>query len=139
MTASTITPLRDVQIGGGSDWVARRVGDALTDARTALTHTRSDWSRMPAIGPHPRQAAIDAAREAVRHVHEALSVEAPQDAIDDARRALAELNAGLRTLEGMPSLAPRDPAMLPVDRIITAIDLLASVEHRLATATSGYG
>jgi hypothetical protein len=139
MNVAPVETLGDPQIGGGSGWVSARIGDAVVDARTALTALQSDWGRKPVTGLHPREAAIAAAREAIVHLNEALSVEAPQDAIEETRHALEALSGAVGRLEKMANQRPVAPGELPIATFETAIDQLTQLERRLADSTSGYG
>lgn len=114
------------QIGGGAGWVAEQVRAGLADAKTALDHARSDWASKPVVGPHPREAALAAAREAVLHLNEALSVEAPDEAVAETRHALEALNSTIGALEKLGNQAPAAPGVdVPVvggfERAITAL------------------
>jgi hypothetical protein len=131
-------PLGDVQIGGGTGWVADRVRDGLMDARTALALAQRDWTK-PAIGLHPREAALAAAREAVAHLAEALEVEAPEDAVQVTRHALEELGTAILVLERMHGKPPVAPGEKPTGHFEGAIKLLEQVETRLRTTTVGFG
>jgi hypothetical protein len=121
----------DFQIGGGAGYVADQVREAQVDARAALDALGEAGNDIPVIGPHPREAALAAAREAVIHLQEALDVEAPEDAVIDTRHALEELVGTIAMLErmgnGMP-IRPGDPA---AGRFERAIGLLVGAEHKL--------
>lgn len=127
----------EMQVGGGAGWVTDRVRTATASARLALDSTRADWGRMPAVGPHPREAALAAAREAVIHLNEALSVVAPEDAIMDTRHALEELTATIAELEQLPN-RPVVPGELPHARFERAIELLTTAEHKLTGRPWGF-
>lgn len=120
-----------VQIGGGADYVADQIRAAQGHARVALRALNVKPGDPPAIDPHPHEAAIAAAREAVIHLNEALNVEAPEDAVVDTRHALEELVGTIAMLErigqGMP-VRPGDP---PAGRFERALGLLVDAEHKL--------
>lgn len=119
------------QIGGGAGFVTDRIREAQVDARAALDALGTAGNDIPVIGPHPREAAIAAAREAVIHLQEALDVEAPEDAVIDTRHALEELVGTIAMLEkagtGVP-VRPGDPAG---GRFEKALGLLVTAEHKL--------
>lgn len=119
------------QIGGGAGYVTDRIREAQVDARAAMDALTGAGNDIPVIGPHPREAALAAAREAVIHLQEALDVEAPEDAIIDTRHALEELVGTIamleRTGQGIP-IRPDDPA---TGRFERAIGLLVGAEHKL--------
>ena len=117
---------------GGNGWVASRVSESLLAAQNGLVAASANWSRPPIVGPHPRDVALAAARDAVAKINDALSVEAPEDAIEDTRHALEELSTAIAAMEK----GSDEP---PTPHFERSIALLRSVEERLATATSGYG
>jgi hypothetical protein len=134
-----ITPLRtDWQIGGGSGYVADQVREAITDARSALGFVQTDWTE-PTVGPHPREQALASAREAVAHLTDALGVEAPQDAIDETRRALVEIGTAILVLERLGQRPPFVPIEKPTGHFEGALKLLERVEADLRHATVGFG
>jgi hypothetical protein len=133
-----ITPLAEMQIGGGAGYVADQVREAITDARTALGFVQGDWE-APHIGPHPREQALATAREAVAHLTDALGVEAPQDAIDETRRALEEIGTAILVLERMQGRPPFVPIEKPTGHFEGALRLLERVEADLRHATVGFG
>lgn len=120
-----------MQIGGGAGYVTDRIRDARINARAALDALGMAGNKIPVIGPHPREAALAAAREAVIHLQEALDVEAPEDAIVDTRHALEELVGTINQLERMGNAMPLIPGELPLGRFERAIDLLIDAEHKL--------
>lgn len=120
----------EFQIGGGSGWVASKIADAQLNAAKALKLIRTDWQR-PGPGLHPREAALEAAREAVLHLNEALSVEAPQDAIEDTRHALEQLNTAIDVLGKLGNQRPIAPGQLPTSNFEKAIDQLVEAEAKL--------
>lgn len=126
-----------VQIGGGAGYVAEQLREARTDALRAKAALDGTGNDIPVIGPHPHEAAIAAAREAVIHLNEALNVEAPEDAIMDTRHALEELIGTIAMLErigqGMP-VRPGDP---PTGRFDRALGLLITAEHKLMEGNTG--
>lgn len=121
----------DVQIGGGAGYFAGRVRDARDFTRIALRAINGQPNDIPVIGPHPREAAIAAAREAVIHLNEALDVEAPEDAIIDTRHALEELVGTIAMLERMGTGLPVRPGDPPAGRFERALGLLVAAEHKL--------
>jgi hypothetical protein len=121
----------DIQIGGGAGYVAGRVRAARDDVRVALRAINAQPVGTPSIDPHPREAAIAAAREAVIHLNEALDVEAPEDALMDTRHALEELVGTIAMLERMGSGLPVRPGDPPAGRFERAIGLLVTAEHAL--------
>lgn len=127
------------QIGGGAGWVADQVKEGVADARLALELTAADWHDVPSVGPHPREAAIAAAREAVAHLTDALGVEAPQDAIDATRHALEEIGGALQVLERMGGRPPIVPIQKPTGHFEGALRLLEQAEATLRRATFGFG
>ncbi len=134
-----ITPLDTTQIGGGAGYVADQVAEGLADARIALELVATNWDDVPHIGPHPREAALAAAREAVAHLTDALGVEAPQDAIDGTRRALEEIGTAILVLERMQGRPPIVPIDKPTGHFEGALRLLEQVEAGLRHATVGFG
>jgi hypothetical protein len=139
MQLTTIEPTTDMQIGGGAGYVAAQVREGIADARVALELVRLDWNETPHIGPHPREAAIAAAREAVAHLTDALGVEAPQDAIDETRRALEEIGNAMQVLERMGGRPPFVPIQKPTGHFDGALRMLEEVEAGLRGATVGFG
>lgn len=136
-----ITPLEatgEFQIGGGAGYVADQVREGIFDARRALEMTTTDWTE-PTIGPHPREQALAAAREAVAHLTDALGVEAPQDAIDETRRALEEIGTAMLVLERMQGRPPFVPITKPTGHFEGALRRLEQVEADLRHATVGFG
>jgi hypothetical protein len=119
------------QIGGGTGYVTNQIREAQVDARAAINALGDAGNDIPVIGPHPREAALAAAREAVIHLNEALDIEAPEDAVMDTRHALEELVGTIAMLErmgqGMP-IRPGDPA---AGRFERALGLLIGAEHKL--------
>ena len=137
-----VTPLEqtgDWQIGGGAGYVADQVREGIADAKLALELTALDWDKTPHVGPHPREAAINAAREAVAHLTDALGVEAPQDALDTTRRALEEIGGALQVLERMGGRPPFVPIEKPTGHFEGALKMLEQVETDLRHATVGFG
>jgi len=137
-----IAPLEiagDCQIGGGAGYVAAQVREGIEDARRAMELTALDWNDAPSVGPHPREAAIAAAREAVAHLTDALGVEAPQDAVDATRHALEEIGGALAVLERMGGRPPIVPIQKPTGHFEGALRLLEDVEAKLRGATVGFG
>lgn len=128
-----------MQIGGGAGYVADRVKDGMVAARTALELVKLDWDNTPHIGPHPREAAINAAREAVTHLHEALGIEAPQAAIDETRHALEEIGEAMTALEQLRGRPPFMPVDKPTGHFEGALRRLEQVEASLRGATVGFG
>lgn len=120
-----------VQIGGGAGYVADRIRAAQVDARAALDALGDAGNDIPVIGPHPREAALAAAREAVIHLTEALDVEAPEDAVIDTRHALEELTGTIAMLERMGQGIPIRPGDPAGGRFERAIGLLVAAEHTL--------
>jgi hypothetical protein len=139
MEITTINPLGDAQIGGPTGYVADRVADGIADAKLALELVNLDWANTPHIGPHPREAALNAAREAVAHLTDALGVEAPQDAIDETRRALEEIGAAVTALEKLQGKPPFLPVDKPTGHFEGALRMLEGVETGLRKATVGFG
>jgi hypothetical protein len=127
------------QVGGGAGWVADQVRTGITHARTALDHVAANWHDEPTVGPHPREAALAAAREAIAHLTDALTVEAPQDAIDATRLALEELGTAVLVLERMQGRPPFVPIDKPTGHFEGAIAMLERVENGLRNATVGFG
>jgi hypothetical protein len=128
------------QIGGGAGYVADQLREGIVDARRALELTAGDWHPdEPHVGPHPREAALDAAREAAAHLTDALGVEAPQDAIDETRRALEQLGTAILVLERLGGRPPFMPIERPTGHFEGAIKLLERVEAGLREATVGFG
>jgi hypothetical protein len=128
----------DMQIGGGAGHVADQVREAITDARTALQLVQRDWNE-PHVGPHPREQALATAREAVAHLTDALGVEAPQDAIDETRRALEEIGTAILVLERLQGRPPFVPIDKPTGHFEGALRMLERVEANLRHATVGFG
>ena len=120
-----------VQIGGGADYVANQIRAAQDRARTAMRAINGVGDNTPVIGPHPHEAAIAAAREAVIHLEEALNVEAPEDAIVDTRHALEELVGTIAMLERIGQGIPVRPGDPPAGRFERALGLLFAAEHKL--------
>lgn len=127
------------QIGGGAGFVADQVREGMADAKVALELTAMDWNEDPHVGPHPREAALAAAREAAAHLTDALGVEAPQDAIDETRRALEEIGVAIRTLEKLGGRPPFMPIQKPTGHFEGALKMLEKVEEGLRHATVGFG
>lgn len=137
-----ITPLETTggwQIGGGAGYVADQLREAMLDAKTAMELTALDWEDTPHVGPHPREAAINAAREAVAHLTDALGVEAPQAAIDETRQALEEIGAAIQVLERLGGRPPFVPITKPTGHFEGALRRLEQVEAELRHATVGFG
>ena len=126
-----------VQIGGGAAYVADRIREARTDALIAMKALAGMSNDIPVIGPHPREAAIAAAREAVIHLNEALDVEAPEDAIMDTRHALEELVGTIAMLERVGQGLPARPGDPPAGHFERALGLLISAEHKLMEGNTG--
>ena len=126
-----------VQIGGGAGYVADRLREARIDAFAAMQALQGVPNDIPVIGPHPREAAIAAAREAVIHLNEALVVEAPEDAIIDTRHALEELVGTITMLERMGQGLPVRPGDPPAGRFERALGLLVTAEHKLMEGNTG--
>lgn len=139
MRIAQLEPTQDWQIGGGAGYVADQVREGIADAVRALDLTALDWDNTPYVGAHPREAALNAAREAVAHLTEALGVEAPQDAIDETRRALEEIGTAILKLERMAGRPPFVPIEKPTGHFEGAIRLLERVETDLRHATVGFG
>lgn len=139
MQIAPMETTKDVQIGGGAGFVADCVREGLVDARTALELTALDWDRTPHVGPHPREAALNAAREAAAHLTEALGVEAPQAAIDETRQALEEIGAAIMVLERLGGRPPFVPITKPTGHFEGALRRLEQVETELRHATNGFG
>lgn len=139
MQVTPLTTAGEWQIGGGAGYVADQVQAGITKARTALQLVQADWQDTPVVGPHPREAALAAAREAVAHLNDALGVEAPQDAIDETRRALEELGVAVLVLERMQGRPPIVPIARPTGHFEGALRLLERVEAGLRHATIGFG
>ena len=133
------TTTGEMQIGGGAGWVAEQVREGITDARVALELTAQDWDDAATIGPHPREVALAAAREAVAHLTDALGVEAPQDAVDETRLALEELGVAIAKLERLGGRPPFVPIAKPTGHFEGAIRMLEQVEEGLREATVGFG
>jgi hypothetical protein len=121
----------EFQIGGGTGYVAEQIREAQLDARAALAALGDAGNDIPVIGPHPREAALAAAREAVIHLTEALDVEAPEDAVMDTRHALEELVGTIAMLERMGQGMPVRPGDPPAGRFERALGLLVTAEHKL--------
>ncbi len=119
------------QIGGGAGYVATQVREAQVDARAALAALGDAGNDIPVIGPHPREAALAAAREAVIHLEEALDVEAPEDAVIDTRHALEELVGTIAMLERIGKGLPVRHGDPPAGRFERAIGMLVNAEHKL--------
>lgn len=135
MQVLDIQPQAGPPAGG---FVADQIRNGIQDARAAMNLAATDWTRKPLKpGPHPREAAIAAAREATIHLNEALRVEAPEDAIEETRHALAELGAVIDELATLPNDA--EPTLVPIARFEGAITLLERIETRLREANWGYG
>jgi hypothetical protein len=124
-----------MQIGGGAGFVADQVREAQIDARAAIDALAGAGNDIPVIGPHPHEAALAAAREAVIHLNEALKVEAPEDALVDTRHALEELTGTIALLERMGQGLPVRPGDPPAGRFERALGLLVNAEHKLMTPT----
>lgn len=139
MQITPLEPTTDFQIGGGAGYVAAQVREGITDAKLALELTALDWNDTPHVGPHPREAALMAAREAVAHLTDALGVEAPQDAIDETRRALEEIGTAVLVLERMQGRPPFVPITKPTGHFEGALKMLEKVEQDLRHATVGFG
>lgn len=133
-----IAPMNEMQIGGGAGYVADQIREAITDARTALVLVQHDWEE-PHVGPHPREQALATAREAVAHLTDALGVEAPQDAVDETRRALEEIGTAILVLERMQGRPPFVPIDKPTGHFEGALRMLERVEADLRHATVGFG
>ncbi len=133
------TAAGELQIGGGAGYVADQVREGIVDARAALELTALDWDNDAYIGPHPREAALAAAREAVAHLTDALGVEAPQDAIDETRRALEEIGVAIAKLERLGGRPPFVPIAKPTGHFEGALRMLEQVEAGLREATVGFG
>ncbi len=131
MQVAEVHPEDVVQIGGGADFVANQIRAAQDRARAAMRAINGIGDNTPVIGPHPREAAIAAAREAVIHLNEALVVEAPEDAIIDTRHALEELVGTIAMLERMGQGIPVRPGDPPAGRFERALALLVNAEHKL--------
>jgi hypothetical protein len=138
MQVMQVNTMDEFQIGGGAGYVHQKVVDGLAGARVAMEHINRDWTE-PTVGPHPREAALDAAREAVAHLTDALEVEAPQDAIDGTRRALEELGTAIMVLERMAGRPPFVPIVKPTGHFEGALRMLERVEADLRHATVGFG
>jgi hypothetical protein len=134
-----VAPTGEFQIGGGAGWVAEQVREGIADARVAMELTALDWNNDPYVGPHPREAALAAAREAAAHLTDALGVEAPQDAIDETRRALEEIGAAIYALERLGGRPPFVPITKPTGHFEGALAMLEQVETGLRHATVGFG
>lgn len=135
-----VTPLETrVEIGGGAGYVAAQIAEGIADARIALELAATDWDNVPHIGPHPREAAINAAREAAAHLTHALGIEAPQDAVDATRRALEEIGTAVLILERQRGVPPFGPVTKPTGHFEGALRLLEQVEADLREATIGFG
>ena len=126
-----------VQIGGGAGYVAECLREARADALVAMKALEGLPNDIPVIGPHPREAAIAAAREAVIHLNEALNVEAPEDAVMDTRHALEELVGTIAVLERMGQGLPARPGDPPAGRFERALGLLVTAEHKLMEGNTG--
>lgn len=138
MQIAEINPVRgEFQIGGGAGFVADRLREAREHARIAIGALDGVPTDIPVIEPHPREAAIAAAREAVIHLNEALVVEAPEDAIVDTRHALEELVGTIAVLERMGKGMPARPGDPPVGRFERALGLLITAEHKLLEGNTG--
>jgi len=134
-----IAPTSEVSIGGGTGYVSTQILEGMKDARTALELTQLDWNAAPKVGPHPREAALFAAREAVAHLTSALEVEAPHDAIDETRRALEELGGAIIALERLGGRPPFVPIEKPTGHFEGALRMLEQAEAGLRHATVGFG
>lgn len=134
-----VAPTGPVTIGGGTGYVSEQIRLGMEDARTALELTQLDWDNTPHVGPHPREAAIFAAREAVAHLTDALEVEAPHDAVDETRRALEELGGAIIALERLGGRPPFVPIEKPTGHFEGALRMLEQVEQGLRHATVGFG
>lgn len=133
----TLSPVQiegGCQIGGGSGYVAGRIREAAEAAQNALASLRSDWGKAPKVGPHPREAALEASREAVIILNEALSIECPEDAVIDTRHALEALAGSIAKLERLGN-QPGDPNAKPVSGYVQAINFLITAEAKLARYT----
>ena len=130
---------RGFQIGGGAGFVADKLREAREHAQVALAAIAGEANDIPVIGPHPREAAIAAAREAVIHLNEALDVEAPEDAIIDTRHALEELVGTIAMLERAGTGVPVRPGDPPAGRFERALGLLIAAEHKLQHPTVDNG
>lgn len=125
------------QIGGGAGYVAEQIREARADALLAMKALADVPDDALVIPPHPREAAIAAAREAVIHLNEALNVEAPEDAIMDTRHALEELVGTITTLERMGQGIPARPGDPAAGRFGRALTLLVTAEHKLHEGNTG--
>ncbi len=139
MQIMQVAPPGEVQIGGGAGYVADQVREGMAQARIALELTAMDWDNDPHIGPHPREAALAAAREAAAHLNDALGVEAPQDAIDQTRHALEEIGVAIYMLERAATVPPFHPVDKPTGHFEGAIKMLEILETELRHATVGFG
>ena len=139
MNIAPVDTTNEWQIGGGAGFIAAQVAEGIADARIALELVATDWDNVPHIGPHPREAALAAAREAVAHLTDALGVEAPQEAIDGTRRALEEIGTAVLVLERMQGRPPFVPITKPVGHFEGALRMLEQVEANLRHATVGFG
>jgi hypothetical protein len=128
----------DLQIGAGSGWVSSQIALGQVSAARALELLKADWKR-PGPGLHPREAALAAAREAVLHLNEALSVESPEDAIEDTRHALEQLTVAVAVLDKLSGSKNIAPGQLPIANFETAIDKLVEAQARLHTPVEGGG
>lgn len=138
MQVMQVAEQHEWQIGGGAGYVADQLREGILDAKVALEATTLDWNNAY-VGPHPRDAALAAAREAAAHLTDALGVEAPQDAIDETRRALEEIGTAIRVLERMAGRPPFVPIVKPTGHFEGAIRLLERVEEGMRAATVGFG
>lgn len=125
MSPMTIDPLCESHGRNGLVVAAR---DHVT---SALAMAQADWGKRPIAGPHPRDAAINMAREAAEHLQEVLSVEAPQDVVIDTRHALEELNNGLESLSKLDAGVPVSDRSMPLACFDRAIKLLNHIESVL--------
>jgi hypothetical protein len=82
---------------------------------------------------------LAAAREAVLHLNEALSVEAPEDALEDTRHALVELTVAVAVLDKLGNSRPVAPGQLPIANFERAIDKLVEAQGALHTPVEGGG
>lgn len=121
------------QIGGGAGYLATRVREAQDLTRAALDAITGQGNDIPVIGPHPREAALAAVREAVIHLNEAVTIVAPEDALIDTRHALEELTQMEAELvhQGNAGI-PFHPGTQPVAGFQRAIALLIRAEQHLA-------
>lgn len=92
-----------VTIGGGTGWYKTQVTLAAQRLQQVLTVIQAPTQPAPGVAPHPREAALAAAREAVIHLTEVLNVEAPHDAVEETRLALEAMQGAVTHLENMPA------------------------------------